>query len=113
VRALHPALLAAGLALLPALAGCSGIDAALSRQAAVVNFKPNTTVSTLLQVRATCSRVPNLPPLALPPTVLRVPSSVRYQASNATAANLAALRTCLERFSAVSGVWIQDTGNKN
>jgi len=109
-----PALLAPAVAAILALAGCSQIDAALSKQWAVVTFKPDTTVSTLLKVREACSHVPNVRPLTAPRTAsqLAVTYSVRYQTSKATGADLAALKACLERFSAVSGVSFRDTGNK-
>lgn len=101
-----------------ALAGCSGIDGALSKQTAVVNFHDDTQVSALIQVRAACSHVPNVHPL---PASQSGPSaagdvnatySVRYQVSHASAANLEALRTCLERFSSVAGVAIKDVADQ-
>jgi hypothetical protein len=109
-RALAPA-----VAAILALGGCSQINAALSKQWAVVSFKPDTTVRTLLKVREACSHVPNVRPLG-PPAVsseLDMTYSVRYQTSKATGANLAALKSCLQRFSAVSGVSFRDTGNKD
>jgi len=113
-RALRAAFLASAVATITALAGCSQIDAALGKQLAVVNFKPDTTASTLLKVRKACSHVPNVRPLtqSSASSQLEVTYSVRYQTSKATGANLAALKTCLQRFSAVSGVSFKDTGNK-
>ncbi len=97
-----------------ALTGCSQVDAALSQQWAVVNFKPTTTVSYLIMVRQACSHVPNVRPLA-PSSAssgLLAAYSVRYQTSNATSANLVALKACLQRFSAVSGVSFRDAASK-
>lgn len=104
---------AAAVAVL-ALAGCGQVDAALSKQWAVVNFKPDTTVSTLLQVRETCSHVPNVQPVTVSsvPAHLAVNFSLRYQTSKATGRNLAALQTCLEQFPAVSGVSFKQVTGK-
>jgi hypothetical protein len=101
-----------------ALAGCSGVDAALSKQWAVVNFHTDTQVSTLIQVRAACSHVPNVRPLpasesgASAAGDVNATYSVRYEVSHASAANLEALRTCVERFSSVAGIAIQDVANQ-
>jgi hypothetical protein len=92
------------------VAGCGGVNAALSKQWAVVNFKPDTPASTLTRVRAACAHVPNIAPLK-PPTVvggLNAIYSVRYQIDKASARNLAALQTCLEQFDDVLGVSIRD-----
>lgn len=112
------ALTACVLAASVALAGCSGVDAALGKQWAVVNFHDDTKVSTLIQVRAACSHVPNVRPLPASesgPSVagdVNATYSVRYQVSHASAANLEALRTCLQRFSSVAGVAIQDVADQ-
>jgi hypothetical protein len=94
-----------------ALAGCGGVNAALSKQWAVVNFKPDTTAGTLAKVRAACAHVPNVVPLK-PATVvggLNTTYSVRYQIDKASARNLAALQNCLRQASDdVLGVSIRD-----
>jgi hypothetical protein len=107
------ALVAAGCAA-AALAGCGQIDAALSRQWAVVDFKPDTTAATLARVRQACSRVPNVHPVtrSVVASNVDVTYSVRYATSHATEANLAALQTCLLGFSAVSGVSFEDISDK-
>lgn len=111
--ALTACVVAAGVA----LAGCSGVDAALSKQSAVVNFHDDTQVATLIQVRAACSHVPNVAPLPVSQSGssaagdVNATYSVRYNVSHASAANLEALRTCLQRFSSVAGVAIQDTAD--
>ena len=46
-----------------AIAGCSQVDDALSKQVAVVNFRPDATLASIGQVRAACSRVPNVEPI--------------------------------------------------
>jgi hypothetical protein len=93
-----------------ALAGCSQVNAALAKQWAVVNFRPDTTVATLLKVRAACSHVPHVQPLTLSAVSsdLNINYSVRYKTSKATGSDLAALRTCLEKYPAVTGVTFQD-----
>ena len=88
------AVVAAGAAV--ALAGCGQIDAALSKQWAVVDFKPDTTAATLAQVLS----------------ALDVTYSVRYETSHASEANLAALQKCLLGFTAVSGVSFQDISDQ-
>jgi hypothetical protein len=94
-----------------ALAGCGGVNAALSKQWAVVNFKPNTTAGTLAKVRAACTHVPNVVPLKTATVVggLNATYSVRYQVDKASARNLAALQSCLMQASGdVIGVSIRD-----
>jgi hypothetical protein len=101
---------AVAVAAVAALAGCSGVNAALAKQWAVVNFRPDTTVATLLKVRAACSHVPHVQPLTLSAVSsdLNINYSVRYKTSKATGSDLAALRTCLEKYPAVTGVTFQD-----
>jgi hypothetical protein len=112
-RALIRQAAAAGVVAL-ALAGCSQIDSALTKQEAVVRFRPGTTLETLLQARHACSHVPNLVPLpaSLHPGDPTAGDEVRYQASKATGHDLALLQTCLEKFPDVSGVAMQDTSGK-
>jgi hypothetical protein len=101
------------LALATTISGCAKFDAALGQQWAVVHFTPNTSVATLLTVRAACSHVPNVRPEALPQS--RNPGdmiySVRYRTDNASDADLARLQQCLQRFPAVTGIDIQDSGD--
>ncbi len=103
--------LAAGLA--TGLAGCAKFDAALGQQWATVEFKANTSVATLLKVRAACSRVPNVRAEALPrkqdPTTMMY--SLTYRTDKASDANLAQLQQCLQRFPSVQGISFGDSGD--
>jgi hypothetical protein len=96
------------------LTGCAKMDAALDQQWMVVDFVPNTSVTTALHVRAACSHVQNTPPMALPAqrTAVALMYGVRYDTTNASPANLAELQTCLQRFSAVQGVDPEDAGDE-
>jgi hypothetical protein len=104
---------AAALVLVTATSGCAKFDAALGQQWAVVHFNPNTSVTTLLTVRAACSHVPNVSVEALPKS--RKPAnmiySVRYRTDHATDADLARLQQCLQRFPAVAGIDFGDSGD--
>jgi hypothetical protein len=91
-----------------ALASCGQVDAALSKQWAIVKFRPDTAVSTLVKVRETCSHVPNVRPVKAVTSSLDANYSVRYLTSKASGANLAALQKCLEQFTVVTGVSIRD-----
>jgi hypothetical protein len=101
--------LAAGLG----LAGCSKFDAALSQQWATVTFKPQTTVATMLQVRTACSHIPNVHAEALPKqqNAVTMAGGVTYRTDNASDANLAQLQQCLQRYSSVSGIDFEDSGD--
>lgn len=70
-------------------------------------------MTTLLTVRAACSHVPNVRPEALPKS--RNPAdmiySVRFRTNHASDADLARLQQCLQRFPAVTGIDIQDSGD--
>jgi hypothetical protein len=96
--------------LLGLLAGCSSIDAALSRDWAVVIFKQNANVTELLQVRAACAHLPNVV-LQAPPSgknPLTAIYALRYDTSNASPADIVRLRDCLQRFKSVAGVTFQN-----
>lgn len=102
----------AAVAAAAALPGCGQVNSALSRQWAVVSFRPDTTVATVARVRQACSHVPNLPPLpeSQVSSDLQVRYAVRYLASHATGTDFARLHACLQRFHAVNGVSIIDVG---
>jgi hypothetical protein len=105
------AAVAAGLA----LSGCGQIDSGLSKQVAIVRFKPGTTVQTLLQARSACAHVPHLIPL---PAALHADDptagvEVRYQANHATGTDLNLLQQCLEKFPQVAGVAMMDTAGRS
>jgi hypothetical protein len=97
------------------MAGCSKMDSALDQQWIVVNFAPNTTITTALQVRAACSHIPNVPPLPLPAKhdVLDIMYGIRYDTTNASPAEVSQLQVCLNKFSpVVQGVDPEDTGDE-
>jgi hypothetical protein len=113
-------LIPAGLALAAAgavtlgvvtLANSGQVNDALGEQWAVVNFEPDTPVSTVQAVRQACSDVPGVRPVTAPavPSQIDVTYSLRYQTSKASGKDLAALRSCLSLFpTAVIGVSFQD-----
>jgi hypothetical protein len=104
---------AATAALWLALTSCAKFDAALGQRWAVVHFKSQTPVATLLKVRATCSDVPNVHAERLPKvrTTATMTYALRYRTDHASDANLAALQMCLQRFPAVAGIDFQDSGS--
>lgn len=96
-----------------ALAGCAKFDAALGQQWATVNFKSNTSVATVLKVRAACSHIPNVRAEALPrkQVTSMMMYAVTYRTDNASDANLAQLQQCLQRYPSVAGIDFQDAGD--
>jgi hypothetical protein len=103
--------LALGLAL--GAAGCAKFDAALGQQWATVNFKPDTSVATMLQVRTACSRIPNVRAEALPrqQNTVTMAGGVTYRTDHASDANLAQLQQCLQRYPSVAGIDFEDSGD--
>lgn len=95
------------------VAGCAQMSAALGQQWFVVLFKPNTAVATARHVTQACSHVPNLrlapvrPTSADPGTI----DSARYNATNATDADMAELQRCLQRFTSVQGYNLVQPGD--
>ena len=89
------------------------MDAALSKQTAVVSFSSNTSVATELKVRSACSRIPNVRPAPLPGrrTVLNMLSAVQYDVTHASDANIAELDTCLTKFKSVQGINFQNAAD--
>jgi hypothetical protein len=104
---------AAAVVLWMTLASCARFDAALSQRWAVVHFKSQTSVATLLKVRTACSHVPNVHAERLPKVrdAATMIYALRYQTNNASDANLAALQICLQRFPSVAGIDFQDSGD--
>lgn len=102
---------AAGLA--GGVAGCSKFDAALGQQWVTVDFHPNTSIASMLQVRTACSHIPNVVPEALPhkKNIITMNGAVAYRTDNATDANMAQLQQCLQRFSSVAGMDPEDSGD--
>jgi hypothetical protein len=79
-----------------------------------VDFGPNTSLATALQVRAACAHIQNTPPLPLPKkqSVLDVMYGIGYDTTNSTPANVAELQSCLSKFKSVLGVNSEDTGDE-
>ncbi len=96
------------------LAGCAKMDQALDKQWMQVDFGPNTSITTALQVRTACSHVANTPPLPLPAkhNTLNIMYGIEFDTTNSSPANLAELQTCLAKFKSVLGVNAQDTGDE-
>jgi hypothetical protein len=111
LRAVAAAALLAAVGL--GMAGCSKFDAALGQQWATVNFKSDTSIATLLKVRAACSNIPNVHPEALPrkQTPATMVYALTYRTDNATDANLAQLQQCLQKFPSVEGISFGDSGD--
>jgi hypothetical protein len=99
---------------LAALAGCSQMDAALSKQWMVVDFNPSTSIGTALHVRTACSHVQNAPPMALPAqhSVINIMYGVRFDITSASPADQARLETCLQKFKSVAGLNSEDAGGE-
>lgn len=104
---------AAAVMLPLALASCAKFDAALGQQWAVVSFKSNTSVATLLKVRTACSHVPNVQPESLPKvrSAMNMVYALQFRTDKASNANLALLEECLQKFPSVAGVDFQDSGD--
>ena len=99
-----------------AVAGCGRIDAALSRQWATVNFRPDTSAAVMAAAGRTCGREPGVRPAAAPvvPGTGGAPSSVRYDVSHASAADLVRLQRCLVTHfpGSVLGVSVKDVADQ-
>ena len=96
---------------LAALAGCSQFNAALGQRQAIVSFRPGTPLSQRLTVRSACAKIPAVKAQPLP-SDLNSPyalQQVTYRIDHATAADIARLETCLDKFPAVAGVTLQDS----
>jgi hypothetical protein len=101
------------VALASSLAGCAKFDSALGQRWATVNFKADTSITTLLKVRAACSHIPNVRAEALPrkQTSAAAMYALTYRTDNASDANLAQLQQCLQRFPSVQGIQFGDSGD--
>jgi hypothetical protein len=112
-RLLRPALPALlGAAGVLALGGCGGVNAALSREWATVTFRPDVTTATIAAAGRACGTGPGLRPAAVPavPGTAAAPSSLRYDVSGASPADLARFQRCLLLHfpQAVLGVSLKD-----
>ena len=108
-RPWRPALPAVGIVLavlVPAVAGCATFDRTFGKQEAVVQFRPQTSNSARLKVRAACSHVPQAIPEPLPTDHLAsdMAYDVRYRVDHASDGDLAKLQQCLQRFPSVVGI---------
>ncbi|MHB1873895.1 MAG: hypothetical protein ACYCPF_03425 [Streptosporangiaceae bacterium] len=88
-----------------ALAGCGRMGAALSQQWIDVQLAPTTTVVTARHIVRTCSHVPNMKPYPIEKTTSysNLVGVVRFDATNASPADMSRLQTCLQRFPQVQG----------
>ena len=109
------AAIAALVTAIAALAGCARMNAALGQQWIVVQFAPGTSVATARHVTSACSRVPHLRldgPVRGSPAEPSVVDSVRYNATQASNADMARLERCLQRFTpAVQGETLIQPGD--
>jgi hypothetical protein len=96
----------AAAAVLSLTAGCASFDKAFGKQTAVVQFRPQTSVSTMLRVRAGCSHVPAAIPQKIPPhpPAIQMQDDIVYLISNASDADVARLQQCLQHFPSVVGI---------
>jgi hypothetical protein len=108
--------LAAAAAL--ALAGCGSIDAALSAQSVIVNFRPDASTAVIAAARRECAAPPGLRLAAAPavPGPAGAPSSLHYDArQQASGAQLASLQACLRRTNLapyVTGIAVKDAADQ-
>jgi hypothetical protein len=96
------------------LAGCGKMAAALDKQWMTVDFSPDTSVGTVMQVREACSHIQDTPAMALPKqhSTINVMYGVRYDTTNSSPAELAQLQTCLGKFKSVQGVDPENAGDE-
>ncbi|MBO0801509.1 MAG: hypothetical protein J2P25_00320 [Nocardiopsaceae bacterium] len=111
MRVLPSVVIAASALCVLGVTGCSQIDKSLGRQQALVSFAPGASNAVRLQVRAACGKLPEVHPA---PIAKGVPLSaalgnVVFQIDNASAADVARLQECLQKYPSVAGVDIQDS----
>jgi hypothetical protein len=105
---------ATGAVALIAVSGCAKMDASLDKSWITVDFNPNTSVATALQVRAACSHIQDTPPYAVPAkhSVINIMYGVVYNTTNSSPAEVAQLQTCLQKFKSVEGLDPEDVGDE-
>jgi hypothetical protein len=105
---------AAGAVALIAVSGCAKMDASLDKSWITVDFGPNTSVATALQIRAACSHIQNTPPYAVPGkhSVINIMYGVVYNTTNSSPAQVAQLQTCLQKYKSVQGLDPEDVGDE-
>ena len=103
----------AAAAALGLAAGCASFNAAFGKREAVVQFQPQTPVSVMLRVRASCSDVPSAVPEKIPPHTPSVDMqyAIRYRIDNASDADVARLTQCLNRFPSVAAIELSSPGD--
>ena len=88
------------------------MNAALGQQWVDVQLASNTTIATARQVTSACSHVPGVHPDPVKPTAPGgVVDSVRFNATQATDADMARLQRCLQHFPAVQGLTVGQPGD--
>lgn len=117
-RAVHlrsAAITVAAIALAGGVGGCAQFDKQLGQQWIEVTFAPDTSVATAKHITSVCSHVPNVSlegPVKPTTAQAGVVSSVRYDSTNATDAQVALLEQCLGKFPAsVQGFTQMDEGD--
>jgi hypothetical protein len=105
-------LAACAIAVAGLVSGCAQMDAALGQQWVVVQFAGNTMVGTARHVTAACSHVPGLHLTPVRPTSPGgIVGSARFNATQATDADMARLQRCLQRFPSVRGFTVTEAGD--
>jgi hypothetical protein len=104
--------LSVAAAAIVALAGCAKFDAAMGQQWIDVTFSSTTTVSAARHIADACSQITNVHVQAVTadPAHTGFIESVRYNTSQASDAQMARLQVCLQKFPAVQGVTLNDSG---
>jgi len=105
-------LAACAVAVAGVVSGCAQMNAALGQQWVVVQFASNTTLGAARHATAACSHVPGLHLLPVKPTSPGgVVGSARFNATQASDADMARLQRCLQRFPSVQGFTLTDAGD--
>lgn len=89
------------------------MDAALGQQWVVVQLAPGTTLAAARHAAQACSHVPGVRLDRVRPVTPQsgVVESVRYDATNASDADLARLQQCLQRFRAFQELTVTQPGD--
>src|SRR5258707_7259531 len=105
-------LTACAVALAGVVSGCALMNAALGQHWVVVQFASNTTLGAARHATAACSHVPGLRLLPVKPTSPGgVVGSARFNATQASDADMARLQRCLQRVPSVQGFTLTDAGD--
>ena len=89
------------------------MNSALSQRWVDVSFKPGTSVTQVLRIRAACSHVPHVTaaPVNRKLPTIDIVNSMRFNTTRASDADVANLTACLAKFPAAVGVNPQDSSN--